>query len=241
MVLVFWEQQTGLLPNQQKIQITRSHEATQPAFDKHFESIALKYGAIHVINLLSETKSGEAELSSRLGDHIKRSPLTTSGPGEKSNALGDSSLLRATDFDFHAKTKGPSGFEAASLISHIVEPSADAFGFFLMESSSRKSNHGSDRRGQKETEFVMLQQEGVFRTNCLDCLDRTNLVQGILSKMAIESFLQQTGKNFGHEFWIRHSSLWADNGDVRTSSLILSAALTFCARHFPKFMPGQVP
>jgi len=240
-VLVFWEQQTGLLPNQQKIQITRSPEATQPAFDKHFESIALKYGAIHVINLLSETKSGEAELSSRLRHHVKRSPLTTGGLGEKRNALGDSSLLRATEFDFHAETKGPSGFEAASLISRIVEPSADAFGFFLMESSSRKSNHGTSRRGQKETEFVMLQQEGVFRTNCLDCLDRTNLVQGILSKMAIESFLHQTGKNFGHEFWIRHSSLWADNGDVRTSSPILFAALTFCARHFPKFMPGQVP
>lgn len=241
MELVFWEQQTGLLPNQQKIQITRSSEATQPAFDKHFESIALKYGAIHVINLLSETKSGEAELSSRLVDHIRRSPLTTSGSGEKRNALADSSLLRATEFDFHAQTKGPSGFEAANLISRIVEPSADAFSFFLIESTSRKSNRGTNRRGQKEIEFVMLQQEGVFRTNCLDCLDRTNLVQGILSKMAIESFLQQTGKNFGHEFWIRHSSLWADNGDVRTSSPILFATLTFCPRHFPKFMPGRVP
>ncbi|PWW76141.1 DNase I-like protein [Tuber magnatum] len=211
---IFWEQQTGLLPNQQKIQITRSSEATQPAFDKHFESISLKYGAIHLVNLLSQTKSGEAELSSHLKYHIKHSPLTTLGSDEKRNALGDSSLLKATEYDFHAETKGPSGYEAASMISRIVKHSADAFGFFLMESSSCESNHRTRRRGQKETEFVMLQQEGVFRTNCLDCLDRTNLVQGILSKMAIESFLEQADKSFGHEFWIRHSTLWADNGDA---------------------------
>ncbi|KAG0638498.1 hypothetical protein HOY80DRAFT_1047482 [Tuber brumale] len=211
---IFWEQQAGLLPNQQKIQITRSLEATQPAFDKHLESISLKYGAIHVVNLLSKTKTGEAELSSRLKHHIECSPLTTSGSGEKRNALGNPPLLEATEYDFHEKTKGPSGYEAASMISRIVEPSADSFGYFLMESSSRRSNRGANGRGQKETEFVMLRQEGVFRTNCLDCLDRTNLVQGILSKMAIESFLKQTGKNFGHEFWIRHSTLWADNGDA---------------------------
>ncbi|CUS07201.1 unnamed protein product [Tuber aestivum] len=211
---IFWEQQTGLLPNQQKIQITRSREATQPAFDKHFESISLKYGAIHVVNLLSQTKNGEAELSSRLKHHIQHSPLTTLGSDEKRDELGDSSLLEVTEYDFHAETKGPSGYAAASMISRIIKPSADAFGFFLMQSSSHGSNHGASRRGQKETEFAVLQQEGVFRTNCLDCLDRTNLVQGILSKMAIESFLEQTGKNFGHEFWIRHSTLWADNGDA---------------------------
>src|SRR5690242_19534093 len=33
-VPIFWEQQTGLLPGQQKITITRGPEATQPAFDK---------------------------------------------------------------------------------------------------------------------------------------------------------------------------------------------------------------
>lgn len=33
---------------------------------------------------------------------------------------------------------------------------------------------------------VRKQQEGVFRTNCIDCLDRTNVVQGLLAKVNIE-------------------------------------------------------
>ena len=74
-VPLFWEQATGLLPNQQKISITRSPEATQPAFDKHFEYLELAYGAIHIVNLLSESKPGEAELTARYNYHVLRSPL----------------------------------------------------------------------------------------------------------------------------------------------------------------------
>lgn len=64
-VPIFWEQAPGLLPGQQKIQVTRSAEGTQPAFDLHFEHLALAYGAVHIVNLLSESKPGEAELTSR--------------------------------------------------------------------------------------------------------------------------------------------------------------------------------
>lgn len=179
------------------------------------ESITLKYGAIHVINLLSETKSGEVELSTHYTQHIKRSPLFDGG------GRGGSSLLKSTEFDFHAETKGPGGFEAANKIRHFIEPSADSFSFFLMESNDVKALGGSheDRVASRAGEghgvgSVILQQEGIFRTNCLDCLDRTNLVQGILSRMAIEAFLEQLNHIVGPEFWMRHSALWADNGDA---------------------------
>jgi hypothetical protein len=213
---VFWEQQTGLLPNQQKIQITRSPEATQPAFDKHMEGIRLKYGATHIINLLSETKPGEVELSSRYIHHIKQSALLNNG-----GRHGESSLLKSTEFDFHAETKGPGGFEAANMIRHSIEASADSFSFFLMESDSvrahgqSRDDKGAHKAGkQLEADSVILQQEGIFRTNCLDCLDRTNLVQGIVSRMGLEVFLQYLNHNVGQEFWMRHSTLWADNGDA---------------------------
>lgn len=29
---------------------------------------------------------------------------------------------------------------------------------------------------------LISQQEGVFRTNCIDCLDRTNVVQSMLAR-----------------------------------------------------------
>lgn len=107
------------------------------------------------------------------------------------------------------------------MIRNSVEPSADSFSFFLMESSDAKARGRS--RGDKEVyeaskkrglDSVVLQQEGIFRTNCLDCLDRTNLVQGILSRMALEAFLQHLSHSVGQEFWMRHSTLWADNGDA---------------------------
>ena len=203
---IFWEQQTGLLPNQQKIQITRSPEATHPAFEKHMESIVLKYGAAHTVNLLSETKPGEAELSSRYRKHLRHFSLV--GDDMNLEQKNTASLLRCTDYDFHAETKGPAGYEAASQIGYIVGDSAEAFGYFLIEGSSKDE-------GEMKDEFaVVLQQEGVFRTNCLDCLDRTNLVQGIFSKRAIEAFLGHSGEVAGHDFWMRHSTLWADNGDV---------------------------
>ena len=33
-------------------------------------------------------------------------------------------------------------------------------------------------------------QKGVFRTNCIDCLDRTNVVQSLLSKRSLQQQLE---------------------------------------------------
>jgi len=198
-VPIFWEQQSGLLPGQQKITITRSTEATQPAFDKHFERLEYEYGSVHVVNLLSNEKHGEAELSSRYHYHITQSPLN------RNTEQDGHELLRETAYDFHAETRGPGGYEAASMIRRWIQDSADGFAYWLSEEIEDKAQ----RRA-----IVVLQQEGVFRTNCLDCLDRTNLVQTIISLAAVEGFLEHRGEKATHDFWARHSSLWADNGDA---------------------------
>lgn len=49
-----------------------------------------------------------------------------------------------------------------------------------------------DRLGHEQDDFsyflltrdgtVVSQQDGVFRTNCIDCLDRTNVVQSMLAR-----------------------------------------------------------
>lgn len=33
----------------------------------------------------------------------------------------------------------------------------------------------------------------MFRTNCIDCLDRTNVVQGLLARHALEDLLAELG------------------------------------------------
>ncbi|KAB8202267.1 SacI homology domain-containing protein [Aspergillus parasiticus] len=208
-VPIFWEQATGFLPGQQKIEITRSSEATQHAFNKHLGNLELEYGAIHVVNLLSKLKSGEAELSTEFSNQLRKSPLSQKAD---SNISSNHALLRATEFDFHAETRGPLGYGASSQIKPEISDSLDAFAYFLSEGSvSATSDENQD--GPKSS-FVILQQEGVFRTNCLDCLDRTNLVQTIISSMALESFMLQRKGRLNPEVQLKHSTLWADNGDA---------------------------
>ncbi|KAI9781967.1 MAG: inositol polyphosphate 5-phosphatase [Geoglossum umbratile] len=216
-VPIFWEQATGLLPNQQKIQVTRSPEATQPAFDKHFETLEVKYGAIHVLNLLSESKPGEVDLTNRYRYHVRHSSLNT--VDDKDNSL-DHQLLRETEYDFHAETKGSNGYEAASAIRHLIQRSAGSFGYFLSDHGDNSTNSGSADIYHHRRSIVVLQQEGIFRTNCLDCLDRTNLIQTIVSQMAVESFLSSRSADATPDFLMRHSTLWADNGDVNDPSLM---------------------
>lgn len=199
-VPLFWEQSAGLLPGQQKVQLTRSPQATQPAFDKHMESLELKYGPVHVVNLLSKEKPGEIEISNRYTAHVNRSSLN------RRNDEHD--LIRETKYDFHAETRA-TGYEAASGIRRYIQDSAESFGYCLTELMDDEPKEGGLRRAA-----VILQQEGVFRTNCLDCLDRTNLMQTIISQMALESFLAPRGENATGDFLARHGSLWADNGDM---------------------------
>jgi hypothetical protein len=210
-VPIFWEQAPGLIPGQQKIEVTRSSEATQRAFNQHFESLELEYGAVHVVNLLSELKPGEAELSAKFRQHISRSSTRQK---EGTGTSPRRSLLRMTEYDFLAETRGPSGYEASSQIKHELVNSLDGFSYFLAEDSSRPKKSLNDRDDAVNSSSVILQQEGVFRTNCLDCLDRTNLVQTIISSMAFESFLSQQGGRLSSDLQVRHSTIWADNGDA---------------------------
>ena len=207
-VPVFWEQAAGLLPHQQKIQITRSPEATQPAFNKHFEELELNYGTVHILNLLSESKLQEVELTERYNHHIRMSPMNHSTSREETS---DHCRLKGSQFDFHAETKGPGGYEAASMVRHLIQNYAEAFAYYL---SDNVDDIEPGIKARIKRPVVILQQEGVFRTNCLDCLDRTNLIQTIISQIALESFFRDRGEHALTDFWMRHSTLWADNGDV---------------------------
>ncbi|OJJ05356.1 hypothetical protein ASPVEDRAFT_86709 [Aspergillus versicolor CBS 583.65] len=201
-VPIFWEQATGFLPGQQKIEVTRSVEASQHAFDKHIESLELEYGAVHVVNLLSELKPGEVELSTRFREHIRKNLV---GPKVNFNKSPDSALLRTTEFDFHAEARGPLGYGAGGEIKHELMHSLNGFGYFLSENVNRSGPGNTS---------VILQQDGIFRTNCLDCLDRTNIVQTIISSLALELFLLQENGVLSFEVQLRHSTIWADNGDA---------------------------
>ncbi|CBX53341.1 SAC domain-containing protein [Caenorhabditis elegans] len=81
-----------------------------------------------------------------------------------------------------------------------------------------------------KTGEVVQSQKGVVRTNCIDCLDRTNLVQGQISLFVVLQQAQRLGI-FGPlceppEVLVQTmQTMWADNGDVISTQYAGTAAL----------------
>lgn len=186
---IFWEQDTSLI--NPKVQITRSLEATQPVFDEHFHRLITKYGPVHIVNLLS-TKSSEIELSQRYRQHVRNS---------KKLKVNDEIFY--THFDFHKET-AQEGFSAVKKIIPLLLDSMLASGYFSYDVKEKK---------------VLSEQHGVFRVNCLDCLDRTNLVQQTISLSVFRTFLEDFHMISSNayvdeeDFVLKHNTLWADHGD----------------------------
>lgn len=188
-VPVFWEQDAAIM--NAKVQITRSLEATQPAFDQHFMKLVSKYGPVNVVNLLS-TKPNEIELSKRYRTHLQQS--------QKLHRGRDVAL---TEFDFHRET-AQEGFNAARNILPLIKDALLTEGYYCYD---------------VKQDSLVSEQHGVFRTNCLDCLDRTNLVQQMMSLQLFKTFLHDVelvphnASLDSTDLVRKHNSLWADQGD----------------------------
>ncbi|KAF4619399.1 hypothetical protein D9613_005124 [Agrocybe pediades] len=187
-VPLFWEQQ-GLQTFGQKIQITRPH-ASQPAFERHLCQLLEEYGSIHAINLLGQ-KENEASLTNAYARHLQIARA----------ALGDE--LGITHFDFHNAVRigGHDSVIRELKRTESIVDNVDKFGFTMCDAASDE---------------IVTDQKGVFRTNCLDCLDRTNFVQDILSRNTLEQYLLLVRREWIHSsaLWTHHRELWAENGDA---------------------------
>ncbi|EPT03582.1 hypothetical protein FOMPIDRAFT_1046622 [Fomitopsis schrenkii] len=185
-VPLFWEQQ-GLQTFGHKIQITRP-QASQPAFDRHLMQLTEEYGSMHAINLLG-SKENEAILSSAYARHLHSAQ----------DAMGDT--VGITHFDFHNAVRIGGHESSGSRRLESVADHIDKFGFCMTDAS---------------TDELITEQRGIFRTNCLDCLDRTNFVQDILSRTTLEQYLMHIRKEWVQStaLWSYHRELWAENGDA---------------------------
>lgn len=192
-VPTFWEQDLTLI--NPKITLTRSTEATQPIFDRHFTSICQKYGVCHIVNLLSKTKPAEIAVLRQYKELYSHSKFKD-----------EMSFL---EFDFHAETKALSGgFAGATKILPMLHDSLEQFGWFYFDIAENE---------------IVTRQDGVFRVNCLDCLDRTNLVEQVICLQVLKYITQNLSDSHGNSYRdttsyeslnTRHNTLWADNGDA---------------------------
>lgn len=117
------------------------------------------------------------------------------------HVIGDD--VRYLHFDFH-RICGHVHFERLSILYEQIADFLDRNGYFLLNEKAEK----------------MKEQLGVVRTNCIDCLDRTNVTQSMIGRKMLESQLRRLGvfgaeetisshPNFDEKFKI----LWANHGD----------------------------
>ncbi|XP_054477263.1 phosphatidylinositol-3-phosphatase SAC1-B isoform X2 [Anoplopoma fimbria] len=119
------------------------------------------------------------------------------------SSLGNG-MIKYIAFDFHKECSRMRWHRLHILVDMVAEMQ-DEFGYFLVDADGK----------------VMLTQEGTFRSNCMDCLDRTNVIQSMLAQRSLQSQLRRIGvlhvgqqieeqADFGKMF----KNAWADNADA---------------------------
>uniref|UniRef100_A0A8D9BUV5 Phosphatidylinositol-3-phosphatase SAC1 n=1 Tax=Cacopsylla melanoneura TaxID=428564 RepID=A0A8D9BUV5_9HEMI len=115
--------------------------------------------------------------------------------------LLNSERVQYEAFDFHKECRKMRWDRLQILIDRVAQ-TQDAFSTFLLLQKSK----------------LLSSQEGVFRTNCIDCLDRTNVVQSMLAKRSLGIILKKLGiwevGEIDNTFEYLFKQVWADNADI---------------------------
>lgn len=112
--------------------------------------------------------------------------------------------VRYESFDFHAECRKMQWHRLNILINRLAHEQ-DEMGVFHVKSDGT----------------VIATQSGVIRTNCIDCLDRTNVVQSMLARRSLQQVLEklnivrvnQTIESIT-AFDSLFKNVWADNADL---------------------------
>ncbi|XP_040217400.1 phosphatidylinositide phosphatase SAC2 [Rana temporaria] len=77
---------------------------------------------------------------------------------------------------------------------------------------------------------VICKQDGIFRVNCMDCLDRTNVVQAAIARVVMEHQLKKLGvmppeQPLPMKCYRLYQIMWANNGDSISKQYAGTAAL----------------
>ncbi|PRP73582.1 hypothetical protein PROFUN_02591 [Planoprotostelium fungivorum] len=195
--------------------LSRGSEAQTPAFQMHFNEHIKIYGRHYIVNLLSPDKETEKPVHDAYEEQL---------------GLYNNQEIKYLSFDFH-KQIGKNGAKINQLGSMLM---STLFADLLKNSLYTVNEQGT----------VSSTQMGVFRVNCLDCLDRTNVCESAIARRALTLALQVVGlldiRNTtnsmssdeldGSMIESVHKEMWANNGDAMsiayTGTGALKSALT---------------
>ena len=231
-VPVYWAEVNTLhyTPNLE----VRGIETAVDAARRHFDEQISLYGDNFLVNLVNQ--KGREDRVKKAYEQMVR--ILVSSPDEATQAdyVTDEKIhvVKASEknqkydrlqyfyFDFHNETKGLKWHRAQLLLDQL-KPGLVKGQYF------RGADMPADAQGRLE---IRNQQTAVVRTNCMDCLDRTNVIQTMVARWTLTRQLidfgalkQGESADDDETFATFFRNVWADNADVVSRSYSGTGAL----------------
>lgn len=175
--------------------LERSPAENAAACARHFAAQTQIHGRVHCVNL-AEQAGKEGEITAAYEQAAQKVKKEESLPVEYEA------------FDFHRECKGMK-FENVARLTARLEGTLKEMGCFHRvwgqpPASGDKKPSGGAKAGNEQKSAsgasatqVLSQQKGIFRVSCLDCLDRTNVVQSAFGRHMLLAQLARMGIGSG--------------------------------------------
>ncbi|EGR28223.1 hypothetical protein IMG5_181520 [Ichthyophthirius multifiliis] len=193
----YWSQKTQLTYTP-KSKIIGDENSNKEFCRKHFNDQQKYYNKQVLVNLID--KKGKVQLP--LGIYFQNLV----------NKLNDKNL-KYIWFDFHHKCRKMKYENLIELINEI-KPDLDEMGYYEFQYTKDKINNPT----------IKKLQSGVVRTNCMDCLDRTNVVQSVIGRTILHQILYNAQINqkqstaafekFSEKLEQKFRNTWTENADI---------------------------
>ena len=218
---IIWKQEPNLQLNP-KIKPEDDFTANCEVFKLHIEELFENYGDVCCVNLIDQQKDQKI-----IGDYYN-SIVSNYKEGHKNRK----ETLYFVWFDFHKECQGMKYENINKLFKkNSFLECLNHFEFnhikFMKESLDEdyQENKIVDILINKRLIEIIRTQKGIFRNNCIDSLDRTNVVQSVIGRYFLFNILSNIGfsdikpsvddifRNFQGPFESTFKLLWADHGD----------------------------
>ena len=193
-------------------------------FKLHINECLQNYNNVCIINLIDKKKD-----QNTIGQYYDKVVQYYNTTNYNNNQNDNENKVVYTWFDFHDECKNMKYENLSKLMKKkSVSEALKNFNFTHItfdysKALSISSNKIDEILHSKNFITFLKIQNGVFRTNCVDCLDRTNVVQSVFGRYYLHKMLQELklseGPNgepfqkFKPVFENTFKLLWADHGD----------------------------
>ncbi|SJX62131.1 related to SAC1-Phosphatidylinositol phosphate phosphatase [Sporisorium reilianum f. sp. reilianum] len=162
--------------------LERTDAENTAACRNHFAAQVERYGSITCINL-AEQGGKEGHISKAYRTAVESLRSEAFSKYTQGGKEWDRQKLHYVDFDFHKECAGMKFENVAKLVHQMHDTLAE------MQYYHHRTT-GADAQ-------VLSTQTGVFRVSCLDCLDRTNVVQSAFARHVLKGQLAKLAISVG--------------------------------------------